>query len=77
MIDYRRAQCFRFRLLWLLPLALFAVAAQAADTSDARPANALESVDYSVLPGNQLQFRFKLKEAGSQPQTFSLKRNCN
>jgi len=72
MIDYRRAQCSRFRLLWLLPLALFAVAAQGADTSDAQPANALESVDYSVLPGNQLEFRFKLKEAGSQPQTFSI-----
>jgi len=72
MIDYCRAQCSRFRLLWLLPLALFAVAAQAADTGDAQPANALESVDYSVLPGNQLQFRFKLKEAGSQPQTFSI-----
>jgi len=69
----------RYGLAWLLPLALFAAATVHAATdsgasASGAPGNALEKVDYSVLPGNQLELRFHFSQPTKQPRSFTIQK---
>jgi len=78
MTAYFR-RLFRYRLAWLLPLALLGAAAVHAATGTAdgqsgQSGNALEKVDYSVLPGNQLELRFRFSHPIGEPRSFTIQK---
>ncbi|MDZ7748043.1 MAG: type IV pilus secretin PilQ [Halofilum sp. (in: g-proteobacteria)] len=60
------------RLLAPLLLLLAAAAGHAANDAE-QPANALKSVDYSVLPGNRVEIRFELAQPISDPRSFTIR----
>ena len=75
MIEFRRrARSPRPRLLWLVPLALAALAPMGVQAEDGEsgPGNSLRAVDYSVLPGNRLEMRFELDKPVAEPRTFNI-----
>ena len=70
----RRARSTRPRLLWLLPLALLALApiGALAEEGESGTGNSLRAIDYSVLPGNRLEMRLELDQPVANPRTFSI-----
>ncbi len=74
MIEYcRRALWNRRELLGLAALLLL-IASPAPAADDAQAAgNALQQVDYSVLPGNRVELRLQLARPIDKPRTFSIR----
>lgn len=75
MIEFRRrARSPRLSLLWLLPLALVSLVPLGVQSAEEESGagNSLRSIDYSVLPGNQLEMRFELDKPIAKPRTFNI-----
>lgn len=70
MTAHRRPHPFRLASLALLASLAAAVVQAQTETDEAK--NALERIDYSVLPGNRLEVRLQLAQPIEQPRSFAI-----
>jgi type IV pilus assembly protein PilQ len=72
MIELCRRMLSRRALALAAILLAWGIGAHGAEEAG-QPANALEGVDYSVLPGNRLEIRLQLSRPVSDPRSFTIR----